>query len=640
MTNNKAGSRWLTIKRRRLLVAVAVLVVLALLFASIGGEKAYKRHAEFGRPCAEVLAISDNAKAKCVTLYYGTTRTPKRSKIRGDDGGFSVTGGFGNKFDNTLHLGRAQVVMPYLVSDLYPEGRKRGVVDHATDGPPRGKDATEHFVSITTISKTAEKRVFVDNLREAVAGNNKSILMFIHGYNVDFDSAVVRSAQLAMDLGFNENAPPAETFYELGQPVLFSWPNGGAAFTYIDDRRLAKKSAAHLRSFFDLLTEESGADVLNIVVHSMGNRVLVNAITDFARDYTQASGDGVTIRIIHAAADVDQDVYDRTMDEVERTSFRAGYTVYASKEDTALQTSTMVNALTSLFRYRRGRLGQIGENGIYVRKHVTSIDATGFATDLFGHGYFAEAGNVINDIACNFHGVDLTRRALAPRRQGDMPYYEIDSSRFALCLPGHLNRFAQDADAYAQVHAAAVAKAKAAGVYDAMSSQMASLAGESIFDLDCSTQAGDDETCVDTSGVDGGDDGGALPPAPSPSPPPALPAPPPAMQEAVIFFEFNHAGLSLAAMQALQSLLAEIADRKIARIIIEGHADAAGGEALNQDLSVLRADAVRAYLTAHGVTRDLIFIRGFGETSPAQPTADGERNPANRRARIAVLFDE
>lgn len=636
MTGEKQRSVWRAIRHRRLLITGAALLLLAVFFATSASDKTYKRHTDYGAACEDVHART-GALANCVTLYFATTRQPKLLRKSGGGDTFATVAGFGNTFDNRLHFGRAEVSLPYLVSDLYPDGRKRGVVDHASDGPPDGRAATERYVAITTITKATMRETFAANLREAVGRNNDGVLLFIHGFNVNFDAAVVRTAQMAADLGFNENAPPGETYYGFGQPVLFSWPNGGVPFSYVDDRRLAKKSATHLKEFLDLLTRDTGARTLNVIVHSMGNRVFVNAIADFSRDYAAAGGD-VTIRIIHAAADVDQGVFDKTMDDVERTNFRAGYTVYASKADSALETSTRVNALTSLFRDRSGRLGEIGETGIYVRGGVTSIDATGFATDLFGHGYFSNAGNVINDIACVFHGVDPERRALVPRRKSEAPYFEMDSSKYAPCLPGELKRFADDAAQYAEAHADAVRRAETAGVFASMSDQLSSLAGKSIFDPDCLKGV-----CGAHAPVEPGseEDGDPMPPAPAPDndnndeprddPPETI--------ETTVYFDFDLADLTASAARDIDALVSTAAGRNIAQFVVIGHADRAGGETFNQKLSLLRADAVRAHLAARGIDENRIFIRGMGETELARATADGEREPLNRRARLVIIFD-
>ena len=56
----------------------------------------------------------------------------------------------------------------------------------------------------------------------------------------------------------------------------------------------------------------------------------------------------------------------------------------------------------------------------------------------------------------------------------------------------------------------------------------------------------------------------------------------------------------------------------------------------NQGLSVRRAEAVRAELVRNGVPRDAITVQGFGENRPLVPTAQGVREPQNRRVEIVL----
>lgn len=630
MPQSRFKGVWKRVKRRRLIVAAAAIVLGAIVFMMASGTTQFKRHDGFGRSCADIHEAT-GAQAKCVSLYFGTPRKVRPAKAGEKAQGHERVAGFGNGLDRTLHLGRAEVSLPYLVSDLYPEGRKRGVVDHATQRPPRTREETERYVAITTISKTA-REVFVSDLAGAVSKNDEAVLLFIHGYNVDFDSAVIRAAQLAVDLTFDENAPPGEDVYDLGQPVLFSWPNGARTITYPADRSLAKNSAPYLKDFLELLTRQSGARNFNVVVHSMGNRVLVNAIADFAQDYADWAGDDVTFRIIHAAADVDQGVYDKEMDKVEKSDFEAEYTIYASKTDAALNTSRQVNALTSFFRTRNGRLGQISEEGIYIREPMTSIDASDFGTDLFGHGYFSNTGNVVKDMACVFHGVEPARRALVPRRKGALDYYEMDASRNAHCLPSDPQRFAADAQAYAAAHEAGVARAREAGVYAraTASSLAAGRALSSVFD----------PRCPDGAPIPAEGPCPAVDEEPDPTPPPPTPdeeARGP--KELTVYFAFDSAALSEEARALIDAAYGEArASGEIAQIFIAGHADRAGGEAHNQQLSLARADAVRERMMRLGAPRDRIFLRGLGENDLASATPDEVRDPANRRAVIVISF--
>jgi outer membrane protein OmpA-like peptidoglycan-associated protein len=47
-----------------------------------------------------------------------------------------------------------------------------------------------------------------------------------------------------------------------------------------------------------------------------------------------------------------------------------------------------------------------------------------------------------------------------------------------------------------------------------------------------------------------------------------------------------------------------------------------------------RADAVRAYLEGHGIPGGVITTQSFGESRPLVETADGVREPQNRRVEI------
>lgn len=66
-------------------------------------------------------------------------------------------------------------------------------------------------------------------------------------------------------------------------------------------------------------------------------------------------------------------------------------------------------------------------------------------------------------------------------------------------------------------------------------------------------------------------------------------------------------------------------------VVVDGHADASGGEDLNLALSHRRARRVAAWFEAAGVDRSRMLVRGFGEYAPG--AADAERN---RRVAVGV----
>nr|WP_294848573.1 OmpA family protein [uncultured Sphingomonas sp.] len=69
-----------------------------------------------------------------------------------------------------------------------------------------------------------------------------------------------------------------------------------------------------------------------------------------------------------------------------------------------------------------------------------------------------------------------------------------------------------------------------------------------------------------------------------------------------------------------------------------GHTDTTGSEAYNQALSERRAASVADYLSAHGVARARMGIRGYGETQPIYNPDDTEaKRAANRRVEIKIV---
>jgi OmpA-OmpF porin, OOP family len=123
------------------------------------------------------------------------------------------------------------------------------------------------------------------------------------------------------------------------------------------------------------------------------------------------------------------------------------------------------------------------------------------------------------------------------------------------------------------------------------------------------------------------------PPAPVVAPTPA--AAPVAARTYLVFFDFDRADLTDRARQ----IIGEAATNSrtgTTRIEVSGHADRSGTPQYNQRLSERRAAAVAAELERRGVARSAMAIQAFGESRPLVPTADGVREPQNRRVEIVL----
>lgn len=119
-----------------------------------------------------------------------------------------------------------------------------------------------------------------------------------------------------------------------------------------------------------------------------------------------------------------------------------------------------------------------------------------------------------------------------------------------------------------------------------------------------------------------------------PEPAPAPPAPPPVARNYIVFFDWDKSDITGEAMAILKTAAENARKGGISRIEATGHADTSGTKAYNLKLSERRARAVQAVLNQLGVASNEIAIDWKGELQPLVPTADGVREPQNRRVEI------
>jgi outer membrane protein OmpA-like peptidoglycan-associated protein len=125
--------------------------------------------------------------------------------------------------------------------------------------------------------------------------------------------------------------------------------------------------------------------------------------------------------------------------------------------------------------------------------------------------------------------------------------------------------------------------------------------------------------------------------APAPAAPAAAPAPAPAPARTfLVFFDWDRADLTTRAREIIAEAAQTSTRVQTTRIEVAGHADRSGTPQYNQRLSQRRADAVAAELVRQGVARSAIVVTAFGESRPLVPTADGVREPQNRRVEIVL----
>jgi len=119
--------------------------------------------------------------------------------------------------------------------------------------------------------------------------------------------------------------------------------------------------------------------------------------------------------------------------------------------------------------------------------------------------------------------------------------------------------------------------------------------------------------------------------APPPPPPPAVTLP-----SFMVFFDWDRSNLSPQALATMRQAADAFKNNGNARITNTGHTDASGPEVYNMTLSLRRANAVKDALVGDGVPTQSISVLGMGKTNPLVPTADGVREPQNRRVEIVI----
>ena len=245
------------------------------------------------------------------------------------------------------------------------------------------KKPSKHVTLLST--SVHAKDAFFHNLANQIKKSAKdSAFIFIHGYNVTFEDAARRSAQMAYDLNFD------------GVPIFYSWPSQGKESRYTVDEQNIEWSQTNLRRFLEDFFARSQAQNVYLIAHSMGNRALTRAVASLLND--QPAVRSRLKEIILTAPDIDAEVFKRDIAPA-LTAAKRPVTLYASSKDKALMASKKVHG--------NPRAGDSGSS-LIIMPGIETIDATGTDTSFLGHSYFAEARSVLSDL---FYLIREERRA-------------------------------------------------------------------------------------------------------------------------------------------------------------------------------------------------------------------------------------
>lgn len=342
------------------------------------------------RAAPRVASEDKSAAADAVEIvtYYATNRK------RGAEGA-EPSAAYANERGDALTFGRVLVSIPRVHTPGTIEQPQLWKFE-------RTPDPDKHFIlkSVTPLTTEATRRELADRLK---AASEKSMLVFVHGYNTGFQDAALRTAQLAYDLQFP------------GIPFFYSWPSANRVRAYLQDEETARLSEG---VFEGIVRELSAlpAQSIYIVAHSMGNRVVGHGL----QRYVNAGGKTNHIKeVLLAAPDINAEIFkDEIVPRLEQMR-GTRTTIYASSSDVALIASKVVHG----FR----RVGE-SSGGVLVFKGMDTVDASSASASMrnLGHSYLVDSTSVIKDLhAIIASKLGAKARGLLPKGQAPELYWQL-----------------------------------------------------------------------------------------------------------------------------------------------------------------------------------------------------------------------
>lgn len=302
----------------------------------------------------DVPAEPDNAE---YTVWYGTNRKPRDSE--------HPEKGYSGERDTVVHYGSCRVFIP--------KSHKIG-----STGSPwwnrlwRMKDDR---LKLRTVAEMPAADYWAQIAAQAAAldPDERDGVVFIHGYNVAFRDAALRTAQIGFDLSIK------------GPMAFFSWPSRGSIRRYTADEATIEASEGVIADFMTDFARRSGAARLHVIAHSMGNRGVLRAVNAIAATAARRAKKPFD-QIILAAADVDIDTFRGLSKAYARVAKRT--TLYVSKHDLAVEASR--------WKHKFDRVGYAPPT--QVLPGIDTVSVTNVDLTLLGHGYIAEARAVLGDM--------------------------------------------------------------------------------------------------------------------------------------------------------------------------------------------------------------------------------------------------
>jgi len=363
-------------------------------------------------------------------IFYMTDRVPD-AKDYGRDRSQSMAFGaatvkFGRDLDWSELLNRTRADSDQNISTLWVPDFKEIVRFESTPLPVERRDGRLlHRKDVRDLYDRQAAQFQAEIAAEIAQTGNRRLLVYVHGFNNDFDDSLTALANIWHFAG-RESVP-----------ISFTWPagNGIGPLGYFRDRDAGTFSVHHAKEFLRMLAQMPEVDQIDIVAHSRGTDVATTALRELI---IEARGGNrhpklalKTGTLIMAAPDLDVDIVRQRLQAERFAEAFEQVNLYINPDDGALRLSAYLTRSTRLGALKNSDF-QAGELEILGKQSLVHFIRVEDVRGGFGHAYFRDNPAVLSDVVLALRTRAFPGGTLRPLEQDEggvwvlHPNYPLD----------------------------------------------------------------------------------------------------------------------------------------------------------------------------------------------------------------------
>jgi esterase/lipase superfamily enzyme len=337
LTGNDENGKRTSITTIKALAGVQLAAAMAELHPSPGTAEGLEAIAQSSTTSGQDRMIAATAANKirdslpAIRVFYATDR----ARISNGKVSYGTERG-------QLSLGFASVTIP--------ESHQIGTLEQPKIYKFEFKSDPSRHIALREVSSSTEAAYFAELASTVAQSSINDLLVFVHGFNISFEHAVRRTAQIAYDLA-------------LPFPVAaFSWPSRGTVTAYMQDADSASYAAPHFVEFVEKAISSANIGRVHVMASDMGARLVVDAMVRLSSN--QGDMGSKIQNVIMIAPDVDRDWFLANAKAI--TTLVRQTTIYVSSEDLGLRAATAIHHFPRLGMAPIKELSKLGIDVIEV----------------------------------------------------------------------------------------------------------------------------------------------------------------------------------------------------------------------------------------------------------------------------------